>query len=108
MLCKNETPLKFSWAVRSDTASIADILGPWIEPDWDSGLIDRCRQAWTKPLRDLSREELATLLRQRIALEHLLPIAQQKLQSGVDDGTEMYEGELAAAVEYARMRPNGV
>ena len=71
------------------------------EPDWDSGLIDRCRQAWSKPLRDLSREELATLLRQRIAVEHILPIARQRVQSGADDDTEMYDGELESAIEYA-------
>ena len=84
------------------TQSIANLVGPWVEPSSGSGLIDRCRQAWNKPLQDLSREELATLLRQRIAVEHLLPIAKHKLQSGEDDGTEMYEGELGAAIEAAR------
>lgn len=85
----------------ADTKSIADIFGPWIHPDWDSGLVERCRLAWGKPLRDLSREELATLLRQRIAIEHLLPIAKQRLQDRTDDNTEMYAGELQSAVEYA-------
>ena len=85
----------------NDSISIADLLGPWVEPDWDSGLIHRCRQAWSKPFRDLSREDLATLLRQRIAVEHLLPIARQRVQSGVDDDTEIFEGELEEAIEYA-------
>lgn len=84
----------------TDTKSVADFLGPWVEPDWDSGLIARCREAWSKPLRDLSREELATLLRQRFAVEHLLPVAQKKLQDA-DDDTEMFDGELAEAIEYA-------
>jgi hypothetical protein len=87
-----------------DTAtnlSVADILGPWVEPDWDSGLIERCRKAWNRPLRDLSREELATFLRQRIAVEHVLPMAKKRLQDDVDDETEMYDGELEAAIEYA-------
>lgn len=84
-----------------DTISVADIVGRWVEPDWESGLIDRCRRAWSRPLRDLSREELATLLRQRIAVEHVLPVARQRVQSGVDDDTEMYDGELEAAIEYA-------
>ena len=86
---------------QSDSLSVADILGPWVEPDWDSGLVDRCRRAWTRPLRDLSREELATLLRQRIAVDHVLPIAKKRVQDGADDDTEMYEGELEAAIEYA-------
>jgi len=64
-------------------------------------LIDRCRKAWSKPLRDLSNEELATLLRQRFAVEHLLPIATKRLADGVEDDTEMYGGELQAAIDYA-------
>lgn len=84
----------------ADTKSVADFLGPWVEPDWDSGLIARCREAWNKPLRELSREELATLLRQRFAVEQLLPVARKKLQQA-DDDTEMFEGELVEAIEYA-------
>lgn len=85
----------------NDSISVADLLGPWVEPDWDSGLVDRCRKAWNKPLRDLSREELATLLRQRIAVKHVLPVAKQRIQDRADDDTEMYAGELEAAIEYA-------
>ena len=89
------------YVASDDTISVADIVGPWVEPDWESGLIKRCRQAWSTPLRDLSREELATLLRQRIAVEHILPIARQRVESGIDDDTEMYDGELEAAIAYA-------
>jgi hypothetical protein len=86
----------------TDTISVADLLGPWVEPDWDSGLIERCRNAWSKPLRDLTNQELATLLRQRFAVEQLLPIASQRVLDGFDDDTEIYEGELESAIEYAR------
>ncbi|HEX3799651.1 MAG TPA: contact-dependent growth inhibition system immunity protein [Verrucomicrobiae bacterium] len=85
----------------TDFVSLTDILGPWVEPDWDSGLIRRCKEAWNKPLRDLSREELATLLRQRFAVEHLLPIAIKKLEAQDDDSTEMFDGELSEAIAYA-------
>ena len=81
--------------------SIADVLGPWRDPDFDSGLIERCRQAWTKPAKNLTNQELATLLRQKIAVEHLLPFARQRVVDGIDDDTEWYEGQLAAAIEYA-------
>jgi hypothetical protein len=84
-----------------EDTTIAALLGPWVEPDWDSGLIGRCRMAWNKPLRDLSNEELATLLRQRIAVEHILPLARKRVEDGIEDDTEMYEGELEAAIEYA-------
>jgi hypothetical protein len=85
----------------ADTASLSDLLGPWIDSDWNSGLNARCKNAWSKPLRDLSREELATLLRQRIAVEHLLPIAKKRLEDGIDDDTEMFDGELQEAIEHA-------
>jgi CDI immunity proteins len=84
-----------------DNISIADILGPWIEPDWDSGLIARLREAWNKPLQDLSREELATLLRQRFAVEQILPVARKRLADGIDDETEIFDGELQEAIEDA-------
>ena len=80
--------------------SVADFLGPWIEPDFKSSLIDRCRQAWNKPLQDLSRLELATLLQQKFAVEHVLPVARKKVQEA-DDDTEFFGGQLAEAIEYA-------
>lgn len=81
--------------------SIADVLSPWRDPEFDSGLIERCKHAWTKPLKDLTNQELATLLRQRIAVAHLLPFARQRIADGIDDDTEWYEGELVRAIEHA-------
>jgi hypothetical protein len=85
----------------TDDISVAELLGPWVEPDWDSGLIARCREAWNKPLRELSREELASMLRQRFAVERLLPVAKKRLEDGKDDDTEMFDGELQEAIAYA-------
>jgi hypothetical protein len=87
-------------AIDPNNISVSDILGAWVEPNWDSGLIVHCREAWNKPLQTLSREELATLLRQRFAVAHLLPVAKRKLQEA-DDNTEMFDGELREAIEYA-------
>lgn len=84
----------------SDCRTLTDIVGPWQETDFDSGLIARCREAWKKPIGSLSRAELATLLRQKIAVRQLVPIAKQKLQSS-DDDSEIYGGELAAAIAHA-------
>ncbi|HTR40822.1 MAG TPA: contact-dependent growth inhibition system immunity protein [Pseudomonadales bacterium] len=86
--------------MKAEHNSLSNLLGPWIEPNWESGLITRCRDAWHKPIQNLSREELAVLLRQKIAVEHLLPIAKGKLQQ-TDDGTEIFDGELAEAIEGA-------
>jgi hypothetical protein len=81
--------------------SVADIVEPWVEPDWDSGLIDRCRRSWTTPINRLSNAMLATILRQRIATDAILEEAKSRLAAGFDDDTELYEGELAAAVRQA-------
>jgi hypothetical protein len=83
---------------RNGMPSLADIEGPWVDPDFDSGLIQRCKRAWTKPLDELTNEELATLLRQRIAVTHVLPVAQERLEAGINDDSELYDGELASAV----------
>ena len=82
--------------------SVANILGPWADPNFESGLIERLRNAWDKPIRDLTNSELATFLRQNIATEQILPIAQGRLTSGVVDDTEIFDGELDEAVDRAR------
>jgi hypothetical protein len=81
-------------------STLSDILGPWEEPPFESGLISRCRNAWTKPIVTLTRQELATLIRQKIALESLIPIAKMKIQEP-DDDSELFEGELAQAIKDA-------
>jgi hypothetical protein len=92
--------------LNNDLKSVADFLGPWVEPDWNSGLIERCRHAWNKPLRELTNQELATLLLQRIAVEHVLPVASKRVQDRIDDGTEFYDGELESVIEEARKAEN--
>lgn len=78
--------------------TLNQILGPWGDPGFDSGLITRCREAWGKPIDTLSRMELATLIRQGIAVEELLPIARSRIQE-TDDDTEGFEGELELAMK---------
>ena len=78
--------------------SLAEILGPWQQPDFESGLTERMRLAWTKPMGELTNQELATCLRQSIAIEHLLPIAKQRVRQEVDDGSEILDEELARAI----------
>jgi hypothetical protein len=87
----------------TNNLSVADILGPWTDPKWDSGLVTRCKNAWNKPLESLTNQELATFLGQRIAVAHILPIAEKRLACRHSDDSEMYEGELKDAIEYARV-----
>ena len=39
------------------------------------------------------------LLRQRIAVDYVLPVAKRRVQDPGDDESETYEGELKAAIE---------
>ncbi len=76
----------------------ADICGPWIDPDWQSGLIERVRDFWSVPIAELPDAGLALFLRQRIAVEPVLVEARRRLALGQPDDSELYDGELANAV----------
>lgn len=79
--------------------SVADVEGPWVDPDFDSGLIARCKSFGDVPITELPNEALATYLRQRIALQLIIPEARKRVEANFDDDSEMYEGELAAALQ---------
>jgi hypothetical protein len=85
--------------VNNDKTSVADLLGPWIETNWESVLILRCKAAWNKPLRELTNLELATFLDQDIATERVLSLARIRVESSFEDDSEFYEGKLSEAVE---------
>ncbi len=78
--------------------TLADILGPWQQPDFESGLIARCRSAWGKPIESLSNLELVTCLQQNLAIKHILPIAEKRLRERMDDESELFEGQLVKTV----------
>ncbi len=84
--------------------SVADIEGGWVDPNWDSGLINRLRRSWNTLINELSNEMLATFLRQDMALEAILEEAKKRLVAGFDDDSEMYDGELANAIRDAESR----
>ncbi len=91
----------------SEHKTLAEIVGPWEEPEFESGLIDRLRDAWSKPISTLTNHELATCLRQNIAPENLMPIARDHVRQRVDDQSEIDDGELARAIDetdYREMR----
>jgi hypothetical protein len=90
-----------------ESRSVADIEGPWVEPAFDSSLIQRCRKNWSVPVVELSNYVLSTFLRQKLALEIVIPEGQRRLQANFVDDTELYDDELANAVRDAlKARPN--
>ena len=81
--------------------SVSDIEGPWVEPELNSGLIQRCRDNWSKPISDVSNHVLATFIRQKLALSIAIPEAKMRLEKGYADETELYDEELQVAVDEA-------
>jgi hypothetical protein len=79
--------------------SVADVEGPWGDPKFESGLIARLKEYWNKPIENVPNGMLATYLWQRIAVELVAKEARRRIGLGVDDDTEMYEGELAEALK---------
>jgi hypothetical protein len=80
---------------------VADIEGPWIDPELDSGLIQRCRNNWSVPLSEVTNHVLATFIRQKLALSIAIPEAKSRLERGYIDDSELYDEELEVAVKEA-------
>ena len=79
--------------------TVEDVAGPWQEPEFDSGLIHRCRDNWRVPVTDLSNAVLATFLRQGIALAIVAPEAERRITANIHDDSELYDDELASALK---------
>jgi transcriptional accessory protein Tex/SPT6 len=96
------------WQVRlrgnsnTNTTSVADIEGPWIDPEASSGLIERCKRYWNVPVIQLPDVMVATYLRQKIASQLMIGEAERRFASGHTDKSELYDGELAEALKSAR------
>lgn len=84
-----------------DSRSVADVEGPWLNPDFESSLIEKCRTNWNTPVSQLTNEILSMFLRQGIACELVRPETQKRLEAGFDDDSELYEGQLASAFREA-------
>ncbi|GAB3367917.1 hypothetical protein GCM10027317_00770 [Massilia agri] len=84
--------------VEYGTRSVADIEGPWVEPAFESSLIQRCRENWSIPIHQVTNHVLATFLRQRAGLSLVVPEANRRIMAQYCDGSEMYDEELSVAL----------
>src|SRR5437016_1255004 len=64
---------------RVQHVTVAGVEGPWVDSNFESGLIERCRRGWNTPVGKLTNELLATYLRQRIALKLVVPEARKRI-----------------------------
>jgi hypothetical protein len=79
--------------------SVADVEGPWVDLNFDSGLVGRLKRNWHVPVHSLSNESLATFIRRRIGLSLVVPETHNRMETGFDDDSELYDGELANALK---------
>ena len=86
----------------TSSTSVADIEGPWVDPEVSTGLIERCKRYWNVPVNQLPDQIVATYLRQEIAIKLMIEEAERRLASGTADDSELYDGELAEALKSAR------
>lgn len=78
--------------------TVADIEGPWVEPSFNSGLIERCRTYWTTPVTELPNGILAMFIRQKFGLTVVIPEARLRIDQGIHDDSELYDDELSKAL----------
>ena len=89
----------------AETRCVADFEGDWSQPDYESGLIERCRRYWTTPIHELPDVMIATYMNQKFALPPMQNEAQRRLDNGLCDDSELYEGQLRDALERSRQQP---
>lgn len=61
-------------------------------------LVERCFKFRKIPLKDLTIEEIRTLIGQQIGLDFLLPIAYEHLEKNILSEGDFYEGDLLESV----------
>lgn len=62
----------------------------WKEPEFKSGLTMMCYQARKKRINELNEDEICTLIRQKIGLEYLLPVAVKKIEEYMNNINDFY------------------
>ena len=85
--------------------SVADVEGPWVDVNWESGVMERCRRYWTTPISKVPDDALVTYLNQGFARELVIAEARSRVHAGRFDGTEWLDGQLAESLTRALQSP---
>lgn len=70
----------------------------WDQPNYPSHLVMTVHALRKKPLKDFNTENLRIVIGQSFSLEHLIPLAIERLKENVLAEGDMYEGDLLANV----------
>src|SRR5436190_23899188 len=92
--------------VKSDrNKSLQQLEGQdWGNPTSDSYLVTECHRLRRVPLRDFTVEDLRITIGQNIGLEHLVPLALERLQDNPFAEGDYYPGDLLVSLLGAEMR----
>jgi hypothetical protein len=74
----------------------------WNTFDSDSRLIKRIKELRRVPLDNFSTEDLRLMIGQQESLEHLIPLAIERLRADILAEGDMYKGDLLLAVVNTR------
>jgi hypothetical protein len=70
----------------------------WGEPNFDSHLVQECHRLRRIPLKDFTTEDLRIMIGQNIGLDHLIPLAIEKLKQNPLAEGNFYPGDLLVNV----------
>ena len=70
----------------------------WGEPNFDSHLVKECHRLRRIPLKDFTTEDLRIMIGQNIGLDHLIPLAIEKLKQNPLAEGNFYPGDLLVNV----------
>jgi hypothetical protein len=70
----------------------------WGEPEYDSNLVQMIHKLRRKPIGQFTIEDLRIMLGQKVGMEHLIPIALDRLEADPFASGDFYPGDLLGAV----------
>lgn len=70
----------------------------WGKPEYDSHLVMECHRLRRVPLRSFTVENLRIMIGQSIGLDHLVPLALERLQENPLAEGDFYPGDLLVAL----------
>ena len=78
--------------------TLEELDGRWPPPTTESYLVTTCHRLRSKPLGELSTEDLRILIGQGIGTRHLLPLALDVLEADPLAAGDYYPGDLLRSV----------
>jgi hypothetical protein len=99
-------------AMTDASKSLQELEGlDWGEPDYPSHLVKTCHRLRRKPLQEFTVEDLRIMIGQKMSLDHLMPLALDRLRNDPLAEGDFFPGDLLknflmAAPAYVAAHPD--